>query len=136
MSYFQPKEISKFPPKHNRKLEKQQFPWLDARLSSQIHDSVTKNDGDRLSELLASSPSDIVCFLNCCQEKLNNSTYLHYAVRMDRFPVVEVLLEAGADPAVADSQNTVPFEYCKNEGMREIFMQFREENAENFDWNK
>lgn len=59
----------------------------------------------------------------------SGSTPLHYAVQQNNFPVVNLLLKAGADPKIKDQDGTTPFDrafghYLLDVKIIEILLQY------------
>ncbi|XP_012886102.1 PREDICTED: ankyrin repeat and zinc finger domain-containing protein 1 [Dipodomys ordii] len=63
-------------------------------------------------------------------------TLLHAAAAAGRGSVVRLLLEAGADPTVRDSQAQPPYTVAADRSTRNEFRRFMEKNPDAYDYNK
>ncbi|XP_023578765.1 ankyrin repeat and zinc finger domain-containing protein 1 isoform X2 [Octodon degus] len=64
------------------------------------------------------------------------STLLHAAAAAGRSSVVRLLLEAGADPTVQDSQARPPYTVAADKSTRNEFRRFMGKNPDAYDYNK
>ena len=51
-------------------------------------------------------------------------TPLHYAVVLDDWRMVQVLLNHGADPTVENGRGLAPIDYCTNEEMKALLREY------------
>lgn len=86
---------------------------------------------------LAASPVD-PGVLSLLSAPLGSSgfTLLHAAAAAGRGSVVRLLLEAGADPTVLDSQARPPYTVAADRSTRNEFRRFMEKNPDAYDYNK
>jgi ankyrin repeat protein len=76
-----------------------------------IFSAIAMNLADEVRRLVRDDPSQLSRRMS---RNENNQTPLHFAVRMNRAAMVELLLELGADPLVADGDGYPPAMYATN----------------------
>ena len=102
------------------------FKWNGGRFSGNVlHMAASYNQPEIARFLVTRKGVDI----NGLSE--NNWTPLHHAVSADAPQAVKALLSLGADPALKNSEGTIPFDLCEgNTAAKEVLRLYNEETLE------
>jgi len=91
-------------PVHDTKTPVREFIETLCTNDQQLREAAQSGEADRVKDLLKTDPG----IINASDE--SGSTALHYASEHGHLDVVEILLEHGADPALADIRSRTPTE--------------------------
>ncbi|VDM99224.1 unnamed protein product [Thelazia callipaeda] len=111
---------------------------LDKVDAQAVYCAIRLNSVPKLRQLLEMNKDRIDDFLKYIREirfPPAESTFLHIASIRGTVEILEELLLLRCDPALKDGEGKVPFQVAQSKTVRQVFMKFRSEHPDAFDWN-
>lgn len=120
--------------------EDDQWPSLDKNTRRELYAFVKENKEEELETFINERDTEgrreVIDYLNMNRFSSDNGTFLHLAAKSGAEKVVQFLLEAGCDPSIKNEDDLVPYSVSASKTVKQVFVQFRSENPERWNWNR
>ncbi|CAJ0596936.1 unnamed protein product [Cylicocyclus nassatus] len=129
--------VKALPPLKVKAMEEDNWPNVDKNARREIYGSIKHDNLEFLTALVSERSEDErreVTDYICSFRLSNHGTFLHLAAKNNCDKILLYLLEIGCDPCVKNDEDMVAYSLSPNKEMKNVFIQFRTENPDRWDW--
>uniref|UniRef100_A0A0K0DFQ3 ANK_REP_REGION domain-containing protein n=1 Tax=Angiostrongylus cantonensis TaxID=6313 RepID=A0A0K0DFQ3_ANGCA len=123
---------------HDQLREIDPWPSLHKNARRELYTLVKDNNVDALREFVngrnEEDKNEVLSYLSSFRFSSDSDTFLHMAAKSGCGEVVQYLLEAGCNPSIKNGNDMVAFAVSANKAIKKVFINFRSENPNKWNW--